>query len=92
VFHQTVSNDKNCDNRLRCRNVQSVKFALERLGSEAILTNDIDEIINAWKVIFPGVGEAQSAMNALKSFGLDKVIPELKTTRSWNLFGNAVNV
>ncbi len=59
-------------------NVQSVKFALERLGSEAILSNDIEKIKNAEKVIFPGVGEAQSAMNALQSYGLDKVIPELK--------------
>jgi len=59
-------------------NVQSVKFALERLGQDSFLTNDIDSIKNAKKVIFPGVGEAQSAMNALKSLGLDKVIPELK--------------
>jgi imidazole glycerol-phosphate synthase subunit HisH len=59
-------------------NVQSVKFALERLGKEAILTNKADEIRNAEKVIFPGVGEAQSAMNALNSYGLDKLIPELK--------------
>ena len=59
-------------------NVQSVKFALERLGHKAVLTNDADEIRNSGKVIFPGVGEAYSAMNALKSFGLDKIIPELK--------------
>jgi len=59
-------------------NVQSVKFALERLGKEAMLTNDANEIRNAEKVIFPGVGEAQSAMNALNSLGLDNLIPELK--------------
>jgi imidazole glycerol-phosphate synthase subunit HisH len=59
-------------------NVQSVKFALERLGKESFLTSDPDLIRNAPKVIFPGVGEAQSAMEALKSLGLDKLIPELK--------------
>ena len=59
-------------------NVQSVKYALERLEKEAILTNDIETIKSAEKVIFPGVGEAYSAMEALKSLGLDKIIPELK--------------
>jgi len=59
-------------------NVQSVKYALERLGKTAILTSDIETIKQAEKVIFPGVGEAQSAMNALKSLGLHKLIPELK--------------
>jgi glutamine amidotransferase len=59
-------------------NVQSVKFALERLGQESFLTSDPDLIRNAHKVIFPGVGEAQSAMNSLISLGLDKLIPELK--------------
>lgn len=59
-------------------NVQSVKFALERLGKEAKLTNDHEEIKNAEKVIFPGVGEAQSAMTRLKELGLDTLIPKLK--------------
>lgn len=59
-------------------NVQSVKFALERLGYDAILTNNLSEIATADKVIFPGVGEAGSAMNALKSYKLDKIIPKLK--------------
>ena len=58
-------------------NVQSVMFALERLGQEAFLTNKAEEIQNADKVIFPGVGEAQSAMNALKGLGLDLLIPAL---------------
>jgi len=58
-------------------NVQSVMFALERLGKQAFLTNNAEEIKNAEKVIFPGVGEAQSAMNALKELGLDIVIPNL---------------
>jgi imidazole glycerol-phosphate synthase subunit HisH len=59
-------------------NVQSVKYALERLGHESVLTSNADIIRNASKVIFPGVGEAQSAMNALISLGLDKLIPELE--------------
>lgn len=59
-------------------NVKSVQFALERLGYDAICTNDSDTIKSADKVIFPGVGEANSAMVEIKKFGLDKVIPNLK--------------
>lgn len=59
-------------------NVQSVLFALERLGFQGIVTNDVTIIQQADKVIFPGVGEASSAMQKLKSTGLDQVIPLLK--------------
>ena len=59
-------------------NIQSIKFAIKRLGYEAILTDSEEEIRNADKVIFPGVGEASSAMEKLKSTGLDEVIPTLK--------------
>ncbi len=59
-------------------NVKSVKFALERIGIDAVLTNDIYEIKRADKVIFPGVGEANSAMQELKTYDLDKLIPTLK--------------
>jgi len=59
-------------------NVKSVQFALERLGYEAICTNNPEEIKSADKVIFPGVGEAQSAMNEIVKFGLDQLIPNLK--------------
>lgn len=59
-------------------NVKSVQFALERLGYEAICSNDVSVIKSADKVIFPGVGEAQSAMKEIKKYGLDKVIPKLK--------------
>lgn len=59
-------------------NIQSIKFAVKRLGYEAVLSDDAEEIENADKVIFPGVGEAGSAMRMLKSTGLDKLIPELK--------------
>ncbi|HSI68639.1 MAG TPA: imidazole glycerol phosphate synthase subunit HisH [Gillisia sp.] len=58
-------------------NIQSIKFAIQRLGFEAVLSSDAEEIREADKVIFPGVGEASSAMKMLKSTGLDKVIPTL---------------
>lgn len=59
-------------------NVKSVQFALQRLGYDAICSNDADIIRSADKVIFPGVGEAQSAMTEIKKLGLDKIIPNLK--------------
>ncbi len=59
-------------------NVRSVQFALERIGVRAIVTDDFDEIRNADKVIFPGVGEASSAMSYLKERGLDQLIVSLK--------------
>lgn len=59
-------------------NIQSIKFAIQRLGLEANLSSDIAEINAADKVIFPGVGEASSAMKMLRSTGLDLEIPNLK--------------
>ena len=59
-------------------NIQSIMFAIERLGFKAILSNNPDEILSADKVIFPGVGEASSAMKKLKESCLDKLIPQLK--------------
>jgi imidazole glycerol-phosphate synthase subunit HisH len=59
-------------------NVQSVLYALQRLGTNAIVTDNIDEIIAADKVIFPGVGNAASAMEYLKEKKLDKLIVSLK--------------
>jgi len=59
-------------------NIQSIMFAIERLGFKAVLSNDPDEIKSADKVIFPGVGEASSAMAKLRESGLDGLIPELK--------------
>ena len=59
-------------------NVQSVQFALERLGVDSFLTNQSEEIAKADKVIFPGVGEASTTMQHLKNLGLDKMIPQLK--------------
>ncbi|WP_159947705.1 imidazole glycerol phosphate synthase subunit HisH [Polaribacter septentrionalilitoris] len=59
-------------------NIKSIQFAFKRLGIDAVLTNNVDEIKAADKVIFPGVGEASSAMKMLQESGLDKVIPTLK--------------
>jgi imidazole glycerol-phosphate synthase subunit HisH len=59
-------------------NIRSVLFALERLGVDAILTSDIETISKADKVIFPGQGEASSAMRSLRERGLDVVIPNLE--------------
>jgi len=59
-------------------NTKSVKFALQRLGYESVLSADADVIQAADKVIFPGVGEASWAMKELKNKGLDKLIPQLK--------------
>ncbi len=59
-------------------NVQSVLYALQRLGINAIVTDDHEEIIKADKVIFPGVGNAASAMQYLRKNNLDKLIVSLK--------------
>lgn len=59
-------------------NVQSVKYALERIGISAELSDDVDKITKADKVIFPGVGEAAWAMKMLQKNGLDELIPQLK--------------
>lgn len=59
-------------------NIQSIMFAIERLGFKAVLSNNPDEIKAADKVIFPGVGEASYAMKMLKESGLDTLIPSLK--------------
>lgn len=59
-------------------NVQSVKYALQRLGYKAELTADLDIVATADKIIFPGVGHAASAMAELAKTGLDKLIPKLE--------------
>lgn len=59
-------------------NIRSVIFALERLGVQPILTHDAETILSADKIIFPGQGEASSAMRNLRERGLDKLIPQLK--------------
>ena len=59
-------------------NVQSVMYALERIGVSYKLTDDFEEIQKADRIIFPGVGEASTAMNSLRKNGLDLLIPQLK--------------
>jgi len=59
-------------------NVYSVSSALKRLGYDAVITRELDEIKSADKIIFPGVGAASSAMEYLKCNKLDTLIPELQ--------------
>lgn len=59
-------------------NIQSVLYALERLGVQANVTDNVESIQAADKIIFPGVGEASTAMAYLKERGLDQVIVNLK--------------
>ncbi|OFX69690.1 MAG: imidazole glycerol phosphate synthase, glutamine amidotransferase subunit [Bacteroidetes bacterium GWE2_29_8] len=59
-------------------NVFSMQSALERLGVKVTLSDREDVILNSERVIFPGVGQAASAMSYLKSKGLDNVIKQIK--------------
>ena len=59
-------------------NIQSVLYALERMGITASVTDDAEKIKSAEKVIFPGVGEASSAMKYLADRKLDKLIKDLQ--------------
>ena len=63
--------------RYSAGNVLSVMNALSRLGKDAVLTDDPAMINSADHVIFPGVGEASSAMRYLREHGLDEVIRNL---------------
>lgn len=59
-------------------NIYSVDYALKRLGVEAVITADKEALMSADKVIFPGVGEAETTMNYLRQHRLDEVIKKLK--------------
>lgn len=59
-------------------NIQSVQYALERIGASALVTDDHELIQSADKVIFPGVGEASTAMNYLQSRSLDVLLKGLQ--------------
>ncbi len=59
-------------------NVQSVQYALQRIGAASVVTDDAETIQKAGKVIFPGVGHAAPAMQYLKERGLDEIIFNLK--------------
>jgi glutamine amidotransferase len=58
-------------------NIRSVLYAFERIGIDAVVTDDHEKIRSASKVIFPGVGEASTAMKYLKERELDKLIKQL---------------
>jgi glutamine amidotransferase len=64
--------------RYNAGNIRSVLFALERIGAKAEVTDDPARLQNADRVIFPGVGEASSAMRYLRERGLDKTLLELR--------------
>ncbi len=64
--------------RYNAGNIRSVLYALERIGVKAEVSDNHEVIRTAERVIFPGVGEASSAMNYLRERGLDKLIGELK--------------
>ena len=59
-------------------NIKSIDFAFKRLGIQTKLSSSAEEISKADKVIFPGVGEASSAMKMLCENNLEKLIPQLK--------------
>lgn len=59
-------------------NIQSVSFALERLGVDFTITDNAEEIMKADKVLFPGVGEASTTMQYLRDKKLDQLVPSLK--------------
>ena len=58
-------------------NIYSVDYALKRLGVEATITSDKELLMSADKVIFPGVGEAETTMSHLRKNRLDEVIKNL---------------
>ncbi|EMR03371.1 imidazole glycerol phosphate synthase subunit HisH [Cesiribacter andamanensis] len=59
-------------------NIRSVTYALQRLGIEPCISDDPDTLRAADKVIFPGVGEASTAMRYLKERQLDRLLPTLR--------------
>jgi glutamine amidotransferase len=59
-------------------NIQSVLYALERIGATATVTDNLDVLRKADKIIFPGVGEASTAMQYLRERKLDQLIKELQ--------------
>jgi glutamine amidotransferase len=74
-------------------NIQSVLYALERLGVTATVTDDPSIIQASDKVIFPGVGEASTAMTYLKERNLDQLIVSLIDTASFgHLLRHAIDV
>lgn len=58
-------------------NIGSVRYALNRLGADSLLTADHGAIVAADRVILPGVGAAAAGMSALRRHRLDNVVPRL---------------
>lgn len=73
-------------------NIYSVDYALKRLGVEATITSDKEVLMSADKVIFPGVGEAETTMSHLRKNRLDEVIKNLKQLCTRYLHRNAADV
>lgn len=59
-------------------NIFSVDYALKRIGVTPVITSDKETLLKADKVIFPGVGEAETTMKYLKEQNLDTLIKDLK--------------
>ena len=59
-------------------NIQSVRYALERLGIDFLVTDVPEEITSADKVVFPGVGEASTTMSFLRQNNIDRLITGLR--------------
>lgn len=59
-------------------NVKAVEIALRKLGVEPVISDEAEELLAADRILFPGVGNAASAMESLQQRGLDKLIPRLK--------------
>ncbi len=59
-------------------NLASLQHALTRLGARSCVTADADDIASAPRVLVPGVGSAQEAMNRLRAAGLDRRLPQLR--------------
>lgn len=78
VFYNQLSEEVLTIIKYNAGNIQSVLYALERIGVQATVTDDHEQIQKAERVIFPGVGEANSAMKYLKEHKLDKVIKNLQ--------------
>ena len=72
-------------------NIRSVDYALKRLGVEAVITADEAVLRAADKVIFPGVGEAETTMDFLRAGGMDRLIKELRQP-GIGLFGLGIAV
>jgi glutamine amidotransferase len=68
-------------------NLRSVAGAVERLGGEAVITNDADELLKAEKLILPGVGAFGDGIKNLRALGLEDILNQLVLEESKPIFG-----